>query len=221
MPGPVVLDGQRGPAAVGTDGHGDPAVGRAVADGVVDEDHHELPEASRIARSRPPAADRPRPGRRGPWRAWPAPRRRRPRRRRGRRAGVRARWRPSRSARAAAGPRRSRSCGGPRRRCPRARCRPRRPARSRWRDRCSTLLRMTVSGVRSSWLASAANSRWRRSAARWLVERLADRDERPPGVDGPEPEGDEDDDEAADEQDGQHHARASAARRSGPGRPGS
>ena len=32
--------------------------------------------------------------------------------------------------------------------------------------RCSTLLRMTVSGVRSSWLASAAKSRWRRSAAR-------------------------------------------------------
>ena len=40
---------------------------------------------------------------------------------------------------------------------------------SRWRSRCSTLLRMTVSGVRSSWLASAAKSRWRRSADRWLA----------------------------------------------------
>ena len=39
----------------------------------------------------------------------------------------------------------------------------------RCRRRCSTLLRMTVSGVRSSWLASAANSRWRRSAVRWLA----------------------------------------------------
>ena len=36
----------------------------------------------------------------------------------------------------------------------------------------STELRMTVRGVRSSWLASAANSRWRRSAARWLASEL-------------------------------------------------
>jgi hypothetical protein len=35
------------------------------------------------------------------------------------------------------------------------------------------LLRMTVSGVRSSWLASAANSRWPQRDA--LVGRLADR----------------------------------------------
>ena len=40
---------------------------------------------------------------------------------------------------------------------------------ARCRSRYSTLLRMTVSGVRSSWLASAANSRWRRREARWLV----------------------------------------------------
>ncbi len=38
-----------------------------------------------------------------------------------------------------------------------------------WRFRYSTLLRTTVSGVRSSWLASAAKSRWRRRARRWLA----------------------------------------------------
>ena len=59
---------------------------------------------------------------------------------------------------------------------------------------------MTVRGVRSSWLASAANSRWRRRAARWDDERLADRDERPARVEGPEPDGHEHDDAAADQQ---------------------
>ena len=46
------------------------------------------------------------------------------------------------------------------------RARPARPDGAAGSRRCSG---STVSGVRSSWLASAANSRWRRSAARWLV----------------------------------------------------
>ena len=51
------------------------------------------------------------------------------------------------------------------------------------RRRSVTLARITVSGVRSSWLALAANSRWRRRAAVAPVDGGADRDERPPGVD--------------------------------------
>ena len=37
---------------------------------------------------------------------------------------------------------------------------------SGWRRRCATEPFTTLSGVRSSWLASAANSRWRRIASR-------------------------------------------------------
>ena len=68
------------------------------------------------------------------------------------------------------------------------------------RRRCSTELRMTVSGVRSSWLASAANSRWRRSASALGGEGVADRHERPARVDGSEAHRDEDDDGPADEE---------------------
>ena len=82
---------------------------------------------------------------------------------------ARGRPRPNRSGPAAAGPRPARSCGRPRRRCRRAPSRPGATGWSWWRLRCSTLLRTTVSGVRSSWLASAANSRWRRSAERWFA----------------------------------------------------
>ena len=97
---------------------------RAVADRVVDEDHHELAQPGRVADdhrrlrverdadacARPPAPVRPR---------RPRPPRRRGRRARGQRdrAGVA-------SGRAAAGRRRARSGGRPRRRCRRA---PRRP----------------------------------------------------------------------------------------------
>ena len=94
-------------AAVGAAPDPDPAAGRAVADRVVDEDHHQLAQAGRVAARRPPAPGRPRSGRRGRRPACRAPRRavgrdvaeveRHPRR---------ARRPRNRSGRAAAGPRR-------------------------------------------------------------------------------------------------------------------
>ena len=45
----VVLDDERRPAPIGPHRHPDPAVGRAVTDGVVDQDHHQLAEAGGIA----------------------------------------------------------------------------------------------------------------------------------------------------------------------------
>ena len=45
----VVLDDERGAGPLRPDRDADPAVGRAVADGVVDEDHDQLAEPSRIA----------------------------------------------------------------------------------------------------------------------------------------------------------------------------
>ena len=69
---------------------------------------------------------------------------------------------------------------------------------SRWRSRCSTDERITVSGVRSSWLASAANSRWRRRATRcvssdWRIGTSARR-----AYSAPNRERDEHDDHPAD-----------------------
>ena len=110
----------------------------------------------------------------GPPRAAPprrppavrAPPRRPRRRRRGGAGRARASPRRSRSGRAAAGRRRARvrcctsaSMSASASPTSATGCSP-------LRRRSSTELRMTVSGVRSSWLASAANSRWRRSAAR-------------------------------------------------------
>ena len=74
---------------------------------------------------------------------------------------------------------------------------------------------MTVSGVRSSWLASAANSRWRRSARRCAASESRIGHERPARVHRAEGEGDEDDDRPADEQhadDGVLEVRCSAVR---------
>ena len=62
---------------------------------------------------------------------------------------------------------------------------------------------MTVSGVRSSWLASAANSRWRRSDVRWAPSEFADRDQRPLGVDPAERDRHDHDQHPADEQHGE------------------
>ena len=63
--------------------------------------------------------------------------------------------------------------------------------------KCSTVALMTLSGVRSSWLASAANSRWRR-------QRLADRNERAgrvrPSADDCRGQGEEAADDEDDEQ---------------------
>ena len=49
MPGPSSSTTRDAPAAVGPHRHPDPAVRRAVADRVVDQDHHELAEPGRIA----------------------------------------------------------------------------------------------------------------------------------------------------------------------------
>ena len=140
-----------------------------VADGVVDEDDDELAQAGRVADDlgrlrvhRHRHAPMPR-------RRSPASRPRSRRRRRGRPAPARARSRRSRSGRAAAGRRPSPPGGRPRRGC-RSRAEPTvATGSSRWRSRSSTLARMTVSGVRNSCDASAANSRWRCRASRWAT----------------------------------------------------
>ena len=178
--------GRRGPWTV------DRAAARAVADGVVDEDRHQLAEARRVAvehrglrvHADAHAARLGRPAERADAASNATSPRSSgmPLERHG--AGVRAGEEQQVVDQRG-------EVGRPRRRCRRARRRTPRPARSRWRCRCSTEERMTVSGVRSSWLASAANSRWRRRATRcassdWRIGTSARR-----AYSGPEPERDE------------------------------
>ena len=168
-PGPSSSTTSEAPLPTGPDGHPDPAVGRAVADRVVDQDHDQLAEPGRVAghdRRLRVDLDPDAPVGRGL-----AHRRRAVG---GDVAEVDRHVLELDGARVGAGQQQQvlddrghvadlvvdvLERGADRRR----------PARRGGAARCSTLLRMTVSGVRSSWLASAANSRWRRSAVRWLA----------------------------------------------------
>ena len=159
---PLVLDGQPRP---GPDRDRHPAARRRVADRVVDEDRRPAGAAAPRRRGRA-RARRPAPAaRRAPRPRAPATRPPRPRRARGPCRSPRARRRRRRSARAAAGRRRATPSGWPPRRGRRA---PGPPSAGSARPRRSSAIaaRVIVSGVRSSWLASAANSRWRRSDSR-------------------------------------------------------
>ena len=178
---------------------------RAVADRVVDEDHDELPQPGRRRPRRSPAPGRPRRGRSfapaglasdEAASAATSPRS--------------SGWRSSETAPESERARSSRSSTSE------VRCSTSAPMSSSASptdaDRlvgvaAEVLERAPDDGQRRAQLVARVGRELALAAERepLVAERLADRDERPAGVDGAEPERDEDDDRAADEQ----HARAS------------
>ena len=204
--GPLVVDGQRGPAAVGTDGHGDPAVGGL----------WRIALSTRIITSCRRRAGSP---------VTTAG------------CGSTSTWTPRSDAglvradapSAATSPRSTGRCSSS--------MAPESDRASRSRsfddrghvadlvvdvlergadlaDRLGLVARQVLDaapdhGERGAELVTAVGREVALSAkGRALVaERLADRDERPARVHEPEPKGDEDDDEAADQQHRQHHAQ--------------